>query len=212
MTIVSEEMAMTTREGPSYPVAAQPAIARAEALDWQSIGQGLDEQGSAMLPGVLSPQECRALAGLYPEDDLFRSRVVMGRHGFGRGEYKYSNYPLPDIIQGLRTALYRRLAPVANQWNIAMGMAVRYPCEHADYLQRCHDAGQLRPTPLLLQYGEGDQLPSQDLYGETFCPYRWPCCFLRLKGTSPAANSCSLNSVRGCNRGRRWYRYGKVMA
>jgi hypothetical protein len=171
MTIESEEMAMTTREGRSYPVAAQPAIARAEALDWQSIGQGLDEQGSAMLPGVLSPQECRALAGLYPEDDLFRSRVVMGQHGFGRGEYKYFNYPLPDIIQGLRTALYRRLAPVANQWNIAMGLDVRYPSEHADYVQRCHDAGQLRPTPLLLQYGEGDyNCLHQDLYGEHVFP------------------------------------------
>jgi uncharacterized protein len=171
MTIVFEEIAMTTREGRSYPVAAQPAIARAEALDWQSIGQGLDEQGSAMLPGVLSPQECRALAGLYPKDDLFRSRVVMGRHGFGRGEYKYFNYPLPDLIQGLRTALYRRLAPVANRWNVAMGMDVRYPGEHADFVERCHSAGQLRPTPLLLQYEEGDyNCLHQDLYGEHVFP------------------------------------------
>jgi hypothetical protein len=171
MTIVSEEMAMTTREGRSYPVAAKPAIARAEALDWQSIGQGLDEQGSAMLPGVLSPQECRALAGLYPEDDLFRSRVVMGRHGFGRGEYKYFSYPLPDLIQGLRTVLYRRLAPVANRWNAAMGMDVRYPGEHVDFVERCHNAGQLRPTPLLLQYEEGDyNCLHQDLYGEHVFP------------------------------------------
>jgi uncharacterized protein len=171
MTIVSEEMAMTTREGRSYPVAAQPAIARVEALDWQSIGQGLDEQGNAMLPGILSPQECRALAGLYPKDDLFRSRVVMGRHGFGRGEYKYFSYPLPDLIQGLRTALYRRLAPVANRWNAAMGMDVRYPGEHVDFVERCHNAGQVRPTPLLLQYEEGDyNCLHQDLYGEHVFP------------------------------------------
>ena len=124
-----------------------------------------------MLPGVLSPKECRALASLYPDDGLFRSRIVMARHGFGRGEYKYFSYPLPDIIQGLRTALYRRLAPVANQWNLAMGMDVRYPEEHSDYVQRCHDAGQLRPTPLLLQYGEGDyNCLHQDLYGEHVFP------------------------------------------
>jgi hypothetical protein len=159
------------RDGSSYPVAAQSATARAEALDWPSIGHELNEQGSAMLPGVLSPQQCRALASLYPEDGLFRSRIVMGRHGFGRGEYKYFNYPLPDIIQGLRTTLYRRLAPVANQWNIAMGLDVRYPSEHPDYVQRCHDAGQLRPTPLLLQYGEGDyNCLHQDLYGEHVFP------------------------------------------
>ncbi len=171
MTIASEEMAMTAGQGGSYPVAAQPAIARAEALDWQSIGHELNEQGSVMLPGVLSPQECRALASLYHEDGLFRSRVVMVRHGFGRGEYKYFNYPLPDIIQGLRTTLYRRLAPVANQWNMAMGLDVRYPAEHTDYVQRCHDAGQLRPTPLLLQYGEGDyNCLHQDLYGEQVFP------------------------------------------
>ena len=166
-----------------------------------------------MLPGVLSPQECRALAGLYPEDDLFRSRVVMGRHGFGRGEYKYFNYPLPDIIQGLRTALYRRLAPVANQWNIAMGLDVRYPSEHADYVQRCHDAGQFVPLRCFSSMEKAITTAFTRISTEsTFFQYKWPCCFLSLKGTSPAANSCSRNSVRGCNRDRRWYRYGKVMA
>lgn len=162
---------MATRDELSNPVAAQPAIARAEALDWQSIGKDLDEQGSAMLTCVLSPEECRALADMYPEDSLFRSRVVMGRHGFGRGEYKYFSYPLPDIIQGLRTALYRRLAPVANEWNLTMGMGIRYPGEHADFVERCHAAGQLRPTPLLLQYGEGDyNCLHQDLYGQHVFP------------------------------------------
>jgi len=124
-----------------------------------------------MLRGVLSPDECEVLAALYPSDNLFRSRVVMTRHGFGRGEYKYFRYPLPNIIAELRTALYPRLVPVANCWNVAMGTSVRYPENHADFIRRCHDAGQLRPTPLLLQYGEGDyNCLHQDLYGEHVFP------------------------------------------
>jgi uncharacterized protein len=166
-----EDAAMATRDARSNSATAQPTVARAEALDWQLIRKDLDEQGSAMLCSVLSAKECRALASLYPDDGLFRSRVVMARHGFGRGEYKYFSYPLPDVIQGLRTALYRRLAPVANQWNLTMGIDVRYPEEHSDFVQRCHDAGQLRPTPLLLQYGAGDyNCLHQDLYGEHVFP------------------------------------------
>jgi uncharacterized protein len=149
----------------------QPAVERVESLEWPSLETHLDEQGSAVLPGILSAEECRELAGLYPKDDYFRSRVIMGRHGFGRGEYKYFRYPLPEIITGLRTALYRRLAPLANRWNMAMSIDVRYPEEHAGFLERCHAAGQLRPTPLLLQYGEGDyNCLHQDLYGEHFFP------------------------------------------
>jgi hypothetical protein len=147
------------------------AEARVDAFDWQRVGKELDEYGSALLPGVLSPEECQALAGLYTDDGLFRSRVIMGRHGFGRGEYKYFSYPLPDVIQGLRTALYPRLAPVANRWNAAMGIDVRYPEQHGEFVQRCHDAGQLWPTPLLLQYGEGDyNCLHQDVYGEHVFP------------------------------------------
>jgi uncharacterized protein len=150
---------------------ATSAVRRIEKLDWQQIAKELNEQGSAMLKGVLTLGECGALAGLYPNEIGFRSRVVMDRHGFGRGEYKYFSYPLPGIVQGLRTALYRELAPVANQWNQAMGIEIRYPCEHAEFIQRCHDAGQSRPTPLLLQYGVGDyNCLHQDLYGEHVFP------------------------------------------
>jgi hypothetical protein len=162
---------MATRDAHPNSIAAHPAVARAEALDWQLIYKDLDEQGSAVLANVLSAKECRALASLYPDEGLFRSRIVMARHGFGRGEYKYFSYPLPDVIQGLRTALYRRLAPVANQWNLTMGIDIQYPEEHSDFVQRCHDAGQRRPTPLLLQYGVGDyNCLHQDLYGEHVFP------------------------------------------
>jgi len=147
------------------------AVARIERLNWQEIAQELNERGSAVLKGVLTPDECGALASLYPQETGFRSRVVMSRHGFGRGEYKYFSYPLPSLIQGLRVALYRELVPIANQWNRAMGIEVQYPGEHADFIQRCHDAGQLRPTPLLLQYGMGDyNCLHQDLYGEHVFP------------------------------------------
>jgi uncharacterized protein len=152
-------------------ISAERAVARIHALDWQRIEKNLDEQGSALLQGVLSSGECEALAGLYSEDGLFRSRVVMGRHGFGRGEYKYFSYPLPNVIQGLRATLYPKLAPIANRWNVAMGIEVRYPERHDEFVKRCHDAGQLRPTPLLLQYGEGDyNCLHQDLYGEHVFP------------------------------------------
>jgi uncharacterized protein len=160
-----------TTTGGDAAIPAEQAVARVDAFDWRRVATELDEQGSAVLPGVLSPGECQALAGLYTDDGLFRSRVIMGRHGFGRGEYKYFSYPLPDIIQALRTALYPRLAPIANRWNAAMGIDVRYPEQHGEFVQRCHDAGQLRPTPLLLQYGKGDyNCLHQDVYGEHVFP------------------------------------------
>jgi hypothetical protein len=146
-------------------------IARVDALDWSHVSKDLDERGSALLQGVLSTEECQAIASLYPEESIFRSRIVMGRHGFGRGEYKYFTYPLPPTIQGLRTALYPHLSSVANRWNEAMKIEVRYPESHADFVRQCHDAGQKRPTPLLLQYGPGDyNCLHQDLYGEHVFP------------------------------------------
>ena len=145
--------------------------ARLEAQDWPQVATGLDAQGWALLDQVLTPLQCKETAGLYQDAGRFRSTVVMARHGFGRGEYKYFAYPLPDLVAGLREALYARLAPIANRWNGAMGIDVRYPASHAGFLQRCHDAGQTRPTPLLLQYGPDDyNCLNQDLYGEHAFP------------------------------------------
>ncbi len=155
-------------------LAATAAISvadRVNALDWEGTSSSLDAQGSALLERLLSPTECRALAELYPDEGRFRSRVVMAKHGFGRGEYKYFSYPLPRIIAELRSAFYPRLAPIANRWNAAMGLDVRYPERQADFLARCHAAGQVRPTPLLLQYGADDyNCLHQDLYGEHVFP------------------------------------------
>ena len=141
------------------------------ALDWQAIAASLNMQGSAVLDRVLAPHICHALAQSYADDALFRSRVVMARHGYGRGEYKYFAYPLPDVVAGLRATIYPHLAPIANRWNEVMGIETRYPVHHADFLKRCHAAGQNRPTPLLLQYGVDDyNCLHQDLYGEHVFP------------------------------------------
>jgi uncharacterized protein len=145
--------------------------ARVDAIDWTQATADLDGQGCAVLKGLLSRGECQTLAALYPDDTRFRSRIVMGRHGFGRGEYKYFAYPLPDPIAALRPALYARLQGVANRWNEAMGIDIRYPERHDAFLKRCHEAGQTRPTPLLLQYEAGDyNCLHQDLYGEHVFP------------------------------------------
>jgi uncharacterized protein len=141
------------------------AIARDEVL------QELDAQGNAKLDRILTPDECRELLSLYEKDDGFRSTVVMQRHGFGRGEYRYFNYPLPGIVASLRAAVYPLLVPLANRWNEAMGIPVRYPAEHTEYIERCHQAGQNKATPLLLRYGAGDyNCLHQDLYGEQAFP------------------------------------------
>src|SRR6202453_3135191 len=134
MNTLLAEKAATTESELTGSISADEAVSRVNALDWRQIGRNLDEQGSALLQGVLSARECESLAALYPRESIFRSRVVMARHGFGRGEYKYFSYPLPNLIQGLRTVLYRRLAPIANRWNAAMEIDVRYPENHQDFL------------------------------------------------------------------------------
>ncbi|MGE0151850.1 MAG: 2OG-Fe(II) oxygenase [Reyranellaceae bacterium] len=147
------------------------AQARAAGIDWPRVAAALDAEGHAVLPGLLSAAECRALAALYRSEDGFRSRVVMARHGYGRGEYRYFAYPLPALVAGLRAALYPHLAPIANRWHEAMTLQVRFPPTHEAFLRRCHEAGQTRPTPLLLQYAEGDyNCLHQDLYGEHVFP------------------------------------------
>ena len=162
---------MKTSAQKTAPGFESDAAARVADIDWTQAATDLDTQGCTVLKGLLTPDECRALAGLYPEDQIFRSRVVMGRHGFGRGEYKYFSYPLPQSIAELRPRLYAGLQPIANRWNEAMGIDIRYPVRHEEFLERCHKAGQLRPTPLLLQYDEGDyNCLHQDLYGEHVFP------------------------------------------
>jgi hypothetical protein len=140
-------------------------------LDWPQLAADLDAYGCARLENVLTKDECGALASLYAQDALFRSRVVMARHGFGRGEYKYFAQPLPAVVAELRESLYAPLAAIANRWNEAMGIDVRYPDVHREFLDRCHQAGQTRPTPLLLRYVEGDyNCLHQDLYGAHVFP------------------------------------------
>ncbi len=154
------------------PLETWPATARRlDAFDWPALAASLERDGAAILGGLLTPGECRALAALHDEGGLFRSRVVMARHGFGRGEYKYFANPLPPLVAGLRAALYPRLVPVANLWNERLGLDDRYPATLDEYLARCHAAGQAKPTPLLLRYGPGDyNCLHQDLYGECVFP------------------------------------------
>ena len=145
--------------------------ARVAASDWQALAGELDSYGCAVLPKLLSPPECHTIAALYPDESHFRSHIHMARHGFGKGEYRYFKYPLPDLLTSLRTALYPRLAGVANKWNGRMGIDERYPGDYASFLKRCHDVGQTRPTPLLLQYVPGDfNCLHQDLYGDLAFP------------------------------------------
>lgn len=148
-----------------------PADALLAQQDWTRAAADLDAHGNAILPALLTPAQCNVLSNAYDQDDRYRSRVVMARHGFGRGEYKYFRYPLPGPIARLRGALYARLAPIANRWNRQMGINVQYPADHAGFLARCHAAGQRRPTPLILRYGPGDyNCLHQDLYGEHVFP------------------------------------------
>ncbi|CAG2154431.1 hypothetical protein LMG31506_05085 [Cupriavidus yeoncheonensis] len=140
-------------------------------IAWEDVAASLDAHGNAVLPGILTPEQCTELAALYDRDDIFRSRVVMARHGFGRGEYKYFAYPLPPLLERLRRALYAPLAEIANRWNRQMRVDVQYPDTLDAFLDQCHRAGQTRPTPLILQYGAGDyNCLHQDLYGAHVFP------------------------------------------
>jgi len=152
-------------------VASHDLTMTPDAYDWVGIGRSLDAYGNAVLPSLLTAEQCDDLAALYPQEEGYRTRIVMARHGFGRGEYKYFAYPLPPLLEQLRHALYPWLAPVANRWNLQLGIDVQYPDGLDEFLQRCHQAGQTRPTPLILQYGEGDyNCLHQDLYGDHVFP------------------------------------------
>jgi hypothetical protein len=138
---------------------------------WPEVAEAIDAHGCAQIPRLLDRAACEAAAAGYAQNERFRSTVVMARHGFGRGEYKYFSYPLPPLVEALRSSLYPRLAPIANGWNARLGREERFPADHAAYLARCHAAGQTRPTPLLLKYGQGDyNCLHQDLYGENVFP------------------------------------------
>lgn len=156
----------------AHQPAVRPALAdRIDGLDWTAIAAGLDAHGAAATGPLLMPDECTVLAALYDDETRFRSKIVMARHGFGRGEYQYFRAPLPLAVATLRERLYERLVPIANGWNERLDMSVRYPDTHADFVARCHAAGQTRPTPLLLRYGAGDfNCLHQDLYGEHVFP------------------------------------------
>jgi len=165
-------MTATPRElTPSDPAPAPELGARVRALAWPALSEELDAQGCALAPALLSRAECERFVALYARDELFRSRVVMQRHGYGQGEYKYFAAPLPEAIGELRQSLYAELVPIANRWNTALGSEVQYPAEHEGFIERCHAAGQTRPTPLLLEYRAGDyNCLHQDLYGEHVFP------------------------------------------
>jgi uncharacterized protein len=162
---------MNAPERPGPGPAAPTLARRLRSIDWQQAFEELDRHGCASLEALLSPAQCAVVAGLYAREDIFRSRIVMERHGFGRGEYKYFNYPLPALVARLRAGLYPRLAPIANRWNTVLGESGSFPEEHEQFLHRCHAAGQRRPTPLLLRYGADDyNCLHQDLYGEHVFP------------------------------------------
>jgi hypothetical protein len=150
---------------------ADELLARIEAQDWIQAAANLEAEGWAALPGLLTSAEADDVSSLYSREDGFRSKIVMARHGFGRGQYKYFSYPLPHAVETLRNSLYPHLAPIANGWMARMGQAGTFPPGHAAYLERCHQAGQTRPTPLLLEYGKDDyNCLHQDLYGDHVFP------------------------------------------
>jgi hypothetical protein len=166
-------MATALKTSKPKPAARTGPTSAAQGLDWTAVASELETHGCAIVGPLLTPAQCRAIAALYSHDAPFRSRIVMARHGFGRGEYKYFAYPLPEPIAALRVALYPGLAAIANRWSTLAQAPVGYPATHAEYLKRCHAAGQTRPTPLLLRYTQGDyNCLHQDIYGELVFPFQ----------------------------------------
>jgi len=155
----------------SVTLATEDISKRLVEIDWRQVSADLDSEGAAIIEKLLSQHECEALSHLYAQDVLFRSRIVMAQHAFGRGEYKYFKYPLPSFVEKLRTNAYPHLAPIANRWNNTMGIPVQFPEQHSDFIDRCHHSGQFKPTPLMLRYQENDyNCLHQDLYGEHVFP------------------------------------------
>lgn len=155
------------------PAAAPARVSTWDEVNWRIVEESLTKEGFAVLPQLLSREECRRVANLYSEEQRFRSRIVMERYAFGRGEYKYFSYPLPDVVAHLRTTLYQQLGPIANRWHTALKISERFPDTHQAFKQICHEAGQQRPTPLLLRYRENDYCClHQDLYGEHVFPFQ----------------------------------------
>jgi len=175
----------------------EPAIqARVASCDWARISTALDAQGWSVLERLFTPLQCQEIASLYDRDERFRKRVVMAQHGYGQGEYKYFSYPLPGVVEALRTSLYPRLAAIANQWVEALRMDVSYPLTHAAYLARCHQAGQTRATPLILKYEQGDyNRLHQDLYGAQVFPLQ-VAILLSLPGEDFAGGEFVLTEQR----------------
>jgi hypothetical protein len=189
-------MTLTENKQPSPRMGVSAATvkaakARVADYEWEHLSDELSGYGCAVMEKLLTPEECGQIAALYPHEAHFRSHIHMARHGFGKGEYRYFKYPLPDLIAGLRTALYPRLAVVANAWNARMAVEERYPDEHAAFLEKCHDAGQTRPTPLLLQYVPGDfNCLHQDLYGDLAFPIQVAILLSEPGRDFTAGNSC----------------------
>ncbi len=204
---------MHTSTSTIAPIPAERSVAaRVDTYDWQALAAELDGFGCAILPKLLAPQECDAIAGLYPQEHHFRSHVIMARHGFGKGEYRYFSYPLPALLAGLRSTLYPRLAGIANGWNERMGIAQRYPEDHASFLKQCHEAGQTRPTPLLLQYVPGDfNCLHQDLYGALAFPIQ-VAILLSEPGRDFTGGEFVLTEQRPRMQSRaEWCRFGRAM-
>jgi uncharacterized protein len=197
----------------ALPATSSNAAMRVATLDWRQIAARLDSEGCAVLKAALSADECEALAGMYDSAERFRSRIVMARHGFGRGEYKYFRYPLPEEISEFRSALYPPLSRIANRWNEIMGINVRYPDDHAEFLDRCHEAGQVQPTPLLLRYGAGDyNCLHQDLYGEHVFPLQVAFLLSVPQNDFTGGEFVLPSSVPVCSRVPRSCRLNKEMA